>query len=197
MGSSARSTVARLWQYEGSRELLTALAILLFAAAGILFINPEGSEIYAGAGGLTWQTLPFGYASLLGILGLIYLVQAISQLRAEIAAAPTEVATTPVTDALQAEARTVLLRRIGTVVALVVYAMTIPHFGFLMMTPVFLLAMFRLYSRGSLAGDIGFALIGGPLLWLLFVPILKLDLAGETFDPLTTPLLHILRAVGI
>lgn len=177
---------------EGVKELLTAIGLLAFAIVGFVFINPNGSGIYPGAGGMTWRTLPFFYSGALTCLALLYIVQSLLQIRRERGVEPAVL-----DPAAAAEARVVAFRRIVTLGLLLGYAMLLRVFGFAIMTPLFLFGLFQLYGRGKPAGDAGISLIGGLALWVLFVAILKLNLKGTFFDPVTPFLLKITSLVGL
>ncbi len=184
-----RRTSTSWLRSEGRKDLLTALGLLLFAVGGFVFINPNGSGVFAGPGGMTWRTMPFVYAGLLVVFSLIYVVQSVARIRAEVAA--------DAGDGPSANDKVVLVRRGATLGFLLAYVLLLRVFGFAVMTPLFLFALFRLYGRGHWRGDLGIALVGGLLLWGLFVRVLRLNLDGDVFDPVTPLLFGALRAVGL
>ncbi|MDC0738300.1 tripartite tricarboxylate transporter TctB family protein [Cognatishimia sp. SS12] len=177
---------------DAQKDLLTALCILVFALGGFFFINSEGASVYPGDGGLTWRTLPFIYSGLLTGLSLIYLTQSFHKMRAEDAGAP------KARDAAEERTeRIVWVRRIGSLLLLLAFAMTLKVFGFATVVPIFLFLLFRLYQRGRWQTDLMLSIGGGFLLWVLFVPVLKMNLKGGALDVLTPILLKALKAVGL
>ena len=193
MKHQQRNLGSRLLECPASSEVITALGLAAFAVCGLLFINSDNVEVYPGPGGMTWQTLPMGYAWALLALSAIYLLQSLNTLfkQYKVYVAPERSA-----DEIST-ACTIFLRRIGTIVLLIVYIALIGQIGFAIATPPFLLALLRLYKRGSLGGDIAVAIIGALALWVLFVPLLKLNLKGATFDPVTPMLQHLMNMIGI
>ncbi|MEV8468902.1 tripartite tricarboxylate transporter TctB family protein [Fluviibacterium sp. DFM31] len=177
---------------EGWKDLVTAVGLLVFALAGFLYINPNGSGVWPGPGGMTWRTMPFIYSSLLSVLSIIYVVQSILKIRAE-----RKLTRTPVPPEQQAENRLILFRRVATFAFLMAYVSLLRVFGFAIVTPIFLFALFRLYARGDWKGDAVISLVGAFALWLLFVRILHLNLKGYTWDPVTPFLLDALSMVGL
>ena len=189
---SGQNGAARMAASEGYRDLLTAVCLFTFAIGGFVFINPNGAAVYPGDGGLTWRTLPFAYSAGLALLAAIYALQSLRRIRAERA-----VALAPHDAAAMDAARTVFIRRTATLVLLLVFASLLQVIGLAILAPVFLFLLFRLYKRGSLRGDIALSVIGGACLWFLFVPVLKLNLAGGALDPVTPALLGLLSAVEL
>lgn len=184
---------AKMWEMsEAKKDLLTGIALLLLAIGGFVFINPNGASVYAGDGGLTWRSMPFAYASALVLTSSIYIFQSLRKMRA-----PGGAKAEPKDELQRRTARTVLVRRVVTLVLLLVFAALLQVIGFAILAPLFLFALFRLYERGRWQGDATLALVGGFCLWLLFVPVLKLNLAGAVFDPLTPLLMRLVAAVGL
>lgn len=165
--------------------LITALAVI--GVGGYLAINFEETDIYPGAGGLSWRSLPFIYSGLLLLLLALWAGSTlldISKLRRGAAAPsvlgmPEPKGSTPVAQR----------RRIAAFVALLAYAWSIGAFGFAISTPVMLFAMLWVFGRRDLRKNLILALIGALLCWILFAGLLKLPLRGDMWDPLT-PLLH-------
>ena len=189
---SAGARTPRWLESEGKKDLVTALGLLAFAIGAFVFINADGAVVYPGPGGISWRTMPFAYAGGLCILSLIYIAQSWAKIvaeRAETAEAPNP--------ALAEEARLIARRRWVTLGLLLTYAGTLRLVGFAIVTPVFLFLLFRLYARGSWRGDLAVSFIGGLALWVLFVRILRLNLKGTWFDPVTPFLLDALKSVGL
>ncbi len=180
-------------QWDGVKDLATAICIMLFAVGGFLFINPEDANVYPGEGGITWQTLPLGYSGLLLFLASIYAIQSLIKIRRQIASPPPREADP---QAL-VDRRTIAVRRLTSLALLLVFASLLKILGLAILAPLFLFAMFRLYKRGSWQSDAAIAAIGGMCLWILFVPILQLNLKGDELDPVTPFLLSIFKAVGL
>lgn len=177
---------------DAQKDLITALAILGFAIGGFLFVNPNGVSVYPGDGGLTWRTLPFIYATLLCILSLIYVAQSLQKMRNE------RTQNVAQDDDQQPEfERVVRVRRIGSLLLLLCFAATLKVFGFAVVAPILLFLLFRLYQRGHWKTDLMLSFGGGLALWVLFVPVLKMNLKGGSLDALTPILLSTLNAVGM
>lgn len=180
---------------ERAKDLMTAAVLLAVGIGGFLFINPKGAAISEGPGGLSWRSLPFIYSGLLIGLTLIYgglsalaLVRALKNDGGSSAERSTaELARDQVND----------LRRLATVACLVVFAATLPLFGFAVTTPLLLLALFYVFGRTDHAQNLLVAFIGGLGLWVLFVGILKMPPRGSLWDPLTPLLSNVLRSVGL
>lgn len=192
MPSGGTQTVQDEAPNDALKELITAVCLLAFAIGGFLFINPEGATVYPGDGGVSWQTLPFIYSSLLAALALIYLVQSVFKLRKQMRAGVSQISNTH-----SATERDVFIRRIGSLVMLLAFAFSLKVFGLALATPVFLFLLFRLYQRGDWQTDMMLSVVGGFLLWVLFVPVLKMNLKGGDLDVLTPFLLKTLNAVGL
>lgn len=177
---------------EGEKDLFTAVALLAFALGGFAFINLDGAVAYPGPGGITWKTMPFIYSGGLAFLSLIYIGQSIRKISREKATPRV-----PVSAEREAEERLIFTRRWITLALLLTYAALMKVIGFAILTPPFLFALFRLYGRGNALGDAALSLVGGFALWMLFVPVLQLNLKGGWFDPVTPFLLNALSMVGL
>ena len=180
---------------ERLKDLVLAVVLVAIGIGGFLFINPQGADVTTGPGGLSWRSLPFIYSGLLIALSLIYGASTAIGLRRAIADANgtqhgSQIETRP-------GERKANGRRVATLIALVGYALALPLFGFAIATPLLLLAMFVVLGREGLASNIGLALFGGFLLWLLFVRVLKLPLRGDLWDPITPILSKIVGAIGL
>jgi len=180
---------------DGMRDLITAVCILVFAVGGFLFINPEGSGVYPGDDGMTWQTMPFIYSGLLLALACVYIIQSLRQIRRE--AVSPDAYRTEVDPDTAKEEKIIFKRRMITLVMLLVYVSLLRTFGFAVMTPIFLFALFRLFQRGQWKGDALISLVGSFFLWILFVRILHLNLQGGDLDPVTPFLLNSLKLIGL
>ena len=181
---------------ERVKDLVTAGLLLMVGIGGFLFVNPKGVAVTPGPGGLTWRSLPFIYSGLLIGLTLVYaLVSFAGLLRAlkERDTAPSiEVA---IEDA--AHSRLSNQRRLATVGCLVAYALALPQFGSVAMTPLLLVSLFYVFGRTNHLQNLALAIGGGSVLSLLFIGILKLPLRGSTLDPLTPMLSNLLRSMGL
>lgn len=189
---SAEARPSRWVESEGRKDLATALGLLGFAIGAFVFINSDGASVYLGPGGISWRTMPFIYAGGLVALSLIYIAQSIAKIVAERAETPDRP-----DPARAAEDRLIVRRRWITLALLLTYAATLKLLGFVIVTPVFLFLLFRLYARGRWRGDLALSLVGGLALWGLFVRILKLNLKGTWFDPVTPFLLDALKLLGL
>lgn len=193
MKSNSNKASASRWASEGMQEVITACAIMLFALGGFVFINPDGANVYPGEGGITWQTMPFVYAGLLLLLGVIYAAQSYKKIRQEMA--------TPILVEVDAQEvddqKKIWFRRVGSLILLLIFVSLLKILGFAVMAPLFLFSLFRLYQRGNWKGDLIISVIGGICLWFLFVPILHMNLKGDDLDPVTPFLLNTLKTLGL
>ncbi|MEO4043652.1 tripartite tricarboxylate transporter TctB family protein [Hoeflea sp. CAU 1731] len=180
---------------EKTKELALDGCILVFAVGGLLFVNPTGSPIFEGPGGLSWRSLPLLYSGLL--LGLAVFSIGITLVAGREAPKTTTPATDGQMDEPQSESEMLHnLRRLGVAVALILYSQALVYMGFALSTPVFLFALLFLFGRRNLLENLAVSLIGGALLWLLFAYLLRMPLRGSLWDPLTPILMHTLRAIG-
>ena len=174
---------------ESVKDLVTAALLAVVGIGGFVFINPRGAAVNIGPGGLSWQSLPFIYSGLLLVLTAVY---ALTSLRGLMAArrqaGPDREARAGRTNDADAE-RLTNWRRAAVAICILLYALALPRFGFVITTPVLLFVLFHVFGRKDPVRNAITALVGGALLALLFIGVLHLPLQGTTWDPAT-------RAVG-
>ena len=89
-----------------------------------------------------------------------------------------------------------VVRRVLCVACILLYALGIETVGFALSTPLLLFAMLRILGRRHLGHNLALALVGGLLLWILFVGVLKLPMTGLVWDPVTPVLNDLYRLTG-
>ena len=175
---------------EAARDLALVAALAAIGVGGFLFVNPTGSEVYPGPGGLTRHSLPFIYSGLLLFLVGLLGVSALRRLwRAR--AAPAGAAADD-----SGETAGTVIRRVLCVACILLYALGIETVGFAIATPLLLFATLRILGRRRLGHNLVLALAGGLLLWILFVGVLKLPMTGLVWDPVTPVLNDLYRLTG-
>ena len=187
---------------ERVKDLVTVVLLLAVGVGGFLFINPKGAAITEGPGGLSWRSLPFIYSGLLIGLTLVYgLTSAYGLWRAVRNGEDGETgeAASPELrdEGDRKAARTADLRRVAVVVCLAAYALSLPMFGFIITTPVLLLVLFYAFGRTRLSHNLTLAIVGGAVLSLLFIGLLKLPLRGAVWDPATPSVSQLFRTLGL
>jgi len=171
-----------------------AFALALVGIGGFVFINPTGSDVYPGPGGMNWQTLPLIYSGLLLALVGVYVLSTLADLRHLFRGeAPRSMLgeRPPVSGSNLSN-----LRRVLTLLCLVFYAVGLREVGFAIATTVLLFVMLRVLGRTDLLRNAVVSILGGLLLWILFVGILKLPLTGQFWDPLTPVLNALYQMTG-
>lgn len=193
-------------QGEKHKEIAIGVFILGFSLVGFLFINPTDAPVSEGPGGLTWQTIPLIYASLLLALAILFLaitifkgpipVEEITQEEAAFdAEEEARAKTSPHPLLFGFDLSTV--RRCAVIVALILYVKGMEAFGFALTTPVFLFVVLYIFGRMKFIENLLVAVIGGAALWLMFAYILKIRLDGVVWDPVSPALSSFLRGMGI
>ena len=180
---------------ERYKDLAVVAVLTVVGIGGFVWINPEETEIYPGAGGLTWRSLPFIYSGILLFLVALWgasTVLDISRLRnwkrpPSVLGMPKPASSTPVAQ----------MRRVAAFVAILVYAWAIGAFGFALSTPVLLFTMLVVFGRRNMAENLAIALIGSLVCWVLFAGVLKLPLTGDLWDPLTPVLNDLYKMTGL
>jgi hypothetical protein len=172
---------------ERIKDLILAAVLCLVAIGGFVFVNPTEAAINDGPGGLSFRTLPFIYSGALLFLVALFAASTIYDLwlmRAGKAPRSLFGERMPVEHNPTAD-----IRRVITLACLIGFAAGLKAFGFAIATPVLLFLMLGVLGRSNWLENLLLALVGGAVLWILFVGILKLPLEGSFWDPVT-PLLN-------
>lgn len=159
------------------RDILVSLVFISLGIFAIININMgEGGQITETAT-LTAATLPTIYGSLLIFFAGIILFGALRKLvTGRCGSGPERVNTLSVEASVDVGWKMVMLRTWGTLGLLVVYALLLAYLNFIVLTAVFLAALFVLFGRrkprkiaiASILGSVGF--------YLLFIYFLKLPI---------------------
>ncbi len=179
---------------ETIKDLVLAVALACVGAGGFLFINPTDAPVFDGPGGMSWRSLPFIYSGLL--LFLVALLGASTlhdMLRLRRGREPLALLGERPPSASD---RGTWLKRLLTVACIFFYAAGIEAFGFAISTPLLLFAMLTLLGQRRYGQSLLLSLVGGLLLWILFVGVLKLPMTGLTWDPVTPVLDDLYRLTG-
>ena len=179
---------------ETVKDLALAVALACVGAGGFLFVNPTGADVFEGPGGMTWRSLPFIYSGLLlflvALLGASTLHDMLRLRRGREPLALLGERPPAASD------RGTWLKRALTVAGIFLYAAGIEAFGFAISTPLLLFAMLAVLGQRNYGRNLLLALVGGLLLWVLFVGVLKLPMTGLAWDPVTPVLDDLYRMTG-
>ncbi len=179
---------------ETVKDLVLAVVLACVGVGGFLFVNPTDSPVFDGPGGMSWRSLPFIYSGLLLFLVAVLAASTLHDaLRLRRGREPLALLgeRPPATSD-----RGTWLKRVLTVACIFLYAAGIEAFGFAISTPLLLFAMLTVLGERNHGRNVLLALIGGLLLWILFVGVLKLPMTGLTWDPVTPVLDDLYRMTG-
>ena len=179
---------------ETVKDLVLAVALACVGVGGFLFVNPTDAQVFDGPGGMSWRSLPFIYSGLLLFLvavlaaSTLHDTQRLRRGREPLALLGERPPST--------SDRRTWMRRALTVAAIFLYAAGIEAFGFAISTPLLLFAMLTVLGQRNFRRSVLLALVGGLLLWILFVGVLKLPMTGLVWDPVTPVLDDLYRMTG-
>lgn len=161
----------------GNRVADLVLAIVLVAIGAFILIDINSTEQtgHSVIESVGFATLPSIYAGLLvalsGTLGGVALLGLLRERSVRRKSGSGNRRTAPRAGGLSALDG---LRTVGTIVAVLVYALLLKYVNFFALTAVFLLVMFHLYGQRSLLRTGVVALVGAAAFHALFVMALKL-----------------------
>lgn len=154
------------------RDVAVSTVLIVVGLAAIFRINTVGTSRAVVTQSLTHASLPTLYASLLVLLSTVMLIGSLRVLWLRRSTGIRDDAGPP-PDASPDRAGFVI-RWVGTLTALIVFALLLPHAPFLLLTTVFLAVLFWLFGRKGPIKVAAASIIGGTAFYLLFVVFLKL-----------------------
>jgi hypothetical protein len=155
------------------RDAVVSAVLIVVGLAAIFRINTVGTSRAVVTQSLTHASLPTLYASLLVLLSAVMLIGALRVLLRRPIGARDD-ALRPSEGGTATDHSSFLVRWLGTLAALVVFALLLPHVPFLLLTTVFLASLFWLFGRTGLVKVAAASIIGGSAFYLLFVVFLRL-----------------------
>ena len=157
---------------EHFKDVITAILVLTISIGCFFTFNPAGAPLTVGTDGMTFATYPLGVATLLTVLGLIYLV---ISLKKYFNAQENYNVIDHMKKAL-IDNKSLYLKRLGTVILLIGFALIIGEINFMIATSIFLFIGFYLYDRRDYLLMIILSFLGGAFSYGLFVYFLKLPI---------------------
>ena len=159
------------------RDISSSVVFILLGALAIININSGEHSQVAETATLTASTLPTIYGSLLILLAGIILVGALSKLLTGKQGAQPESVNIVSDDVVAAASPAlVLIRTLGTLALLIIYALLLAYTNFTILTAGFLALLFVLFGRRNPL-QIGLAsILGGIGFYLLFIYFLNLPI---------------------
>lgn len=154
------------------KDIIMGMSLIILGVGCFFTYNPSDAGLDIGTDGMTFATYPLGVAVLLLFLSTIYLFNSFRKYIAVIQSGHKKISVIKnIIDNKQ-----LYLKRVGSVILLIIYASTLGKLNFLISTVIFLFASFYLYDRRDYFKMIIISLIGSAFLYMLFVYFLKLQL---------------------
>ncbi len=157
---------------EHFKDVIIATLVLIISIGCFFTYNPAGAKLTVGTDGMTFATYPLGVATLLTFLGLIYFF---ISLKKYLNAQEKYNFIEHMTKALKNN-QSLYLKRLGTVILLIGFALIIGEINFMIATSIFLFLGFYLYDRRDYLYMIILSLFGGAFSYGLFVYFLMLPI---------------------
>jgi len=154
------------------KDILIGFFFLIISVGAFFAYNPADAPLDVGTDGMNFATYPLGVASLLTILVLIYLITSFKKF---FSAQQDYNFFKYLNQSIQ-DNKSLYFKRILTVILLTVYALILGEINFMLLTSVFLFAVFYLYERRDFFFMITLSLLGGGFSYALFVYFLKLPI---------------------
>lgn len=158
------------------RDAAVSSVLIVVGLAAIVRINTVGTSRAAFTQTLTHASLPTLYASMLVFLSALMLIGSLRALLKRRSSVERGDADRSLHRGASSESNRLLLRWLGTLAALVVYAGLLPHVQFLLLTTSFLAILFWLFGRTGLVKVAAASITGGFAFYLLFIVFLRLPL---------------------
>ena len=157
---------------EHFKDVIISILVLTISIGCFFTFNPAGAPLTVGTDGMTFATYPLGVATLLTLLGLIYFVISLKKYlndneKYNFASHMIKAFT---------DNKSLYLKRIGTVILLIGFALIIGKINFMIATSIFLFLGFYLYDRRDYLLMIILSILGGAFSYGLFVYFLKLPI---------------------
>ena len=154
------------------KDILIGFVILIISVGAFFTYNPAGAPLDMGTDGMNFATYPLGVATLLTVLGLIYLANSFLKF---FALKENYNFFNYFFQSIK-DNKSLYLKRVNTVVLLIIYALFLGEINFLLLTSTFLFLGFFLYDRRDYALMLVLSALGGSFSYALFVYFLKLPI---------------------
>ena len=150
---------------EHFKDVIISLLVLTISIGCFFTFNPAGAPLTVGTDGMTFATYPLGVATLLTLLGLIYFIISLKKYLSD------NEKYNFASHMINAFAnnKSLYLKRIGTVILLIGFALIIGKINFMFATSIFLFLGFYLYDRRDYLLMIILSILGGAFSYGLFV----------------------------
>ncbi len=154
------------------KDILIGFIILIISVGAFFTYNPADAPLTVGTDGMNFATYPLGVASLLTLLGLIYLANSLIKyfnLKEDYSFF------NYLFQSIQ-DNKSLYFKRLSTVILLILYALILGEINFMLLTSSFLFLGFFLYERRDYFLMLILSLLGGGFSYALFVYFLKLPI---------------------
>lgn len=154
------------------KDILIGFIILIISVGAFFTYNPADAPLDVGTDGMNFATYPLGVASLLTVLGLIYLGNSLIKyfnLKEDYSFF------NYLFQSIQ-DNKSLYFKRLSTVILLILYALILGEINFMLLTSSFLFLGFFLYERRDYFLMLILSLLGGGFSYALFVYFLKLPI---------------------
>ena len=154
------------------KDILIGFIILIISVGAFFTYNPADAPLDVGTDGMNFATYPLGVASLLTLLGLIYLGNSLIKyfnLKEDYSFLNYLI------QSIQ-DNKSLYFKRLSTVILLLLYALILGEINFMLLTSSFLFLGFFLYERRDYFLMLILSLLGGGFSYALFVYFLKLPI---------------------
>ena len=154
------------------KDILIGFIILIISVGAFFTYNPADAPLTVGTDGMNFATYPLGVASLLTVLGLIYLGNSLIKyfnLKEDYSFFNYLI------QSIQ-DNKSLYFKRLSTVILLLLYALILGEINFMLLTSSFLFLGFFLYERRDYFLMLILSLLGGGFSYALFVYFLKLPI---------------------
>lgn len=154
------------------KDILIGFIILIISVGAFFTYNPADAPLDVGTDGMNFATYPLGVASLLTVLGLIYLGNSLIKyfnLKEDYSFFNYLI------QSIQ-DNKSLYFKRLSTVILLLLYALILGEINFMLLTSSFLFLGFFLYERRDYFLMLILSLLGGGFSYALFVYFLKLPI---------------------
>jgi len=154
------------------KDILIGFIILIISVGAFFTYNPADAPLTVGTDGMNFATYPLGVASLLTVLGLIYLGNSLIKyfnLKEDYSFF------NYLFQSIQ-DNKSLYFKRLSTVILLILYALILGEINFMLLTSSFLFFGFFLYERRDYFLMLILSLLGGGFSYALFVYFLKLPI---------------------
>ena len=154
------------------KDILIGFIILIISVGAFFTYNPADAPLDVGTDGMNFATYPLGVASLLTVLGLIYLTNSLIKF---INVKEEYSFFNYLIQSIQ-DNKSLYFKRLSTVILLLLYALILGEINFMLLTSSFLFLGFFLYERRDYFLMLILSLLGGGFSYALFVYFLKLPI---------------------